>query len=139
MKFSLSGAGNDKPTAETNGIRISVDARYAPMYSAPPFRYFYAYHVTIANTGTATVQLVSRRWVITDANGKVQVVEGPGVVGEQPYIAPGEEFEYTSGCPLPTPYGEMHGWYRMVDHRGEEFTAQIPTFKLIHVEDNALH
>ncbi|MCB9477010.1 MAG: Co2+/Mg2+ efflux protein ApaG [Deltaproteobacteria bacterium] len=127
------------PTAVTNNVRITVQTQYSADHSAPPYRYFFAYHVTIANEGEAPVQLLSRRWVIKDANGRVQVVEGPGVVGEQPRILPGESYEYTSGCPLPTAYGEMKGWYRMVDDDGDSFNAIIPTFKMIVVHDTSVN
>ncbi|MBZ0272944.1 Co2+/Mg2+ efflux protein ApaG [bacterium] len=120
---------------ETNGVLISVDSQFSQFYSAPPYRYFFSYHVTIANNGKKAVQLLSRRWVIKDAAGRVQVVEGAGVVGEQPHILPGQSFQYTSGCPLPTPYGEMSGWYLMVDSDGDSFEAMIPAFKLVKIED----
>jgi len=86
--------------------------------------------VRISNVGTETAQLVSRRWVITDADGDVETVEGPGVVGEQPTLAPGESFEYTSFCPLPTPIGSMHGTYQMVTAGGSAFDAEIAPFSL---------
>lgn len=122
------------PSARTRGVVISVRTEYSDLYSAPPYRYFFSYHVTIQNHGERSVQLLKRRWVIKDATGKIQIVEGAGVVGEQPYILPGESFEYSSGCPLPTSYGQMHGWYRMVDSNGENFDAVIPAFELVRVE-----
>lgn len=124
------------PTAITRGIRITVATQYSELYSAPPYRYFFTYHVTIVNLSEQAVQLVKRRWVIKDATGKIQIVEGPGVVGEQPHILPGESYEYTSGCPLPTSYGQMNGWYRMVDAGGEKFDAVIPTFEMIKVDSD---
>ena len=92
--------------------------------------YVFAYHVTIANEGAVTAQLKTRHWIITDGEGNVQEVRGPGVVGEQPRLKPGEQFEYTSGCVLPTPNGSMRGTYQMVTDSGEEFDAEIAPFPL---------
>jgi ApaG protein len=117
--------------ATTRGIRVQVEAQYIPDRSAPDrSQFFFAYHVTVSNTGDEAAQLVSRRWVITDGEGEVQIVEGPGVVGEQPLLTPGTSFEYTSFCPLPTPYGTMHGTYRMVCPDGATFEAVIAPFTL---------
>ena len=117
--------------ATTRGIRVQVQARFVPEQSAPErSQYFFAYHVRISNSGEEAAQLVSRRWMITDGEGKVQVVEGAGVVGEQPVLTPGASFEYTSFCPLPTPYGTMHGVYRMMTPAGQEFEAAIAPFTL---------
>ena len=117
--------------ATTRGIRVEVEADYVPERSAPErSQYFFSYDVRVSNVGTEAAQLVSRRWVITDGEGQVQVVEGPGVVGEQPLLAPGSSFEYRSFCPLPTPYGTMHGSYRMVCPGGEAFDATIAPFTL---------
>lgn len=85
----------------------------------------------ISNVGDETAQLVSREWIITDADGKTERVQGPGVVGEQPVLAPGQMFEYTSFCPLPTPVGTMHGSYQMVTNDGERFDAIIAPFALM--------
>jgi ApaG protein len=93
-------------------------------------RYVFAYTITIRNTGTATAQLISRHWIITDANGKVQEVKGLGVVGEQPRLAPGESYEYTSGAAIATPVGTMRGSYQMVAEDGTKFDAPIPEFTL---------
>jgi ApaG protein len=113
------------------GIRVQVRSAYVPERSVPAQgRYFFAYMVRISNVGSETAQLVSRRWVITDADGDVETVEGPGVVGEQPTLAPGESFEYTSYCPLTTPFGSMHGAYQMVRPGGESFEAEIAPFPL---------
>jgi ApaG protein len=90
----------------------------------------FAYHVKVRNDGTDTVQLVGRHWIITDATGRVEEVRGPGVVGEQPVLKPGQSFDYTSGCPLPTPMGTMHGSYQMVTQKGERFDAEIAPFTL---------
>lgn len=115
----------------TNGIRVEVVSAYLPERSSPRQRqYLFAYHVTIANVGEETAQLQSRRWVITDGNGEVQTVEGPGVVGEQPVLEPGTTFDYTSFCPLTTAFGTMHGHYVMIRPGGESFEAQIAPFML---------
>ena len=117
--------------ATTRGIRVEVESSYVPERSAPEMgHYFFAYRVRISNVGNETAQLISRRWVITDGDGNQEVVEGPGVVGEQPELAPGRSFEYTSFCPLPTPVGTMHGTYRMVTAGGTSFDAQIAPFSL---------
>lgn len=117
--------------ATTRGIRVQVEAEYVSERSAPErSQYFFSYNVRVSNVGTEAAQLVSRRWVITDGEGKVQVVEGPGVVGEQPLLTPGSSFEYTSFCPLPTSYGTMHGVYRMVCPGGDKFDAAIAPFTL---------
>jgi ApaG protein len=117
--------------ALTEGILVSVKSAYVPERSAPSARrYTFAYTVTITNQGTETAQLISRHWVITDADGDVQEVRGPGVVGEQPLLAPGESFEYTSWCVLPTSSGEMRGTYQMVTPRGRSFDAEIGLFRL---------
>ena len=92
--------------------------------------WFFAYTVLITNEGTATVQLMNRHWIITNADGHVEEVRGPGVVGAQPVLQPGESFEYTSGCPLPTAFGTMHGSYQMVTEDGERFDADIAPFSL---------
>ena len=93
-------------------------------------RYFFAYTITIRNTGTVTAQLVSRHWIITDANDQVQEVRGEGVVGEQPVLRPSESFEYTSGAAIATPVGTMRGSYQMVAEDGVRFDASIPEFTL---------
>src|SRR5437867_184431 len=98
----------------TRGIRVSVESQYVAEQSAPTAGHFvFAYHVTIANEGDHTVQLETRHWIITDGEGKVQEVRGEGVVGKQPVLRPGQAFEYTSGCVLPTPCGSMRGTYQM--------------------------
>lgn len=117
--------------ATTQGISVTVDARFSPEHSAPSRRHwFFLYTITITNESDLTVQLVSRHWIITDEDGRVEEVRGPGVVGEQPVLMPGEHFEYTSGCPLTTPTGEMHGTYQMVSPTGERFDAVIAPFQL---------
>jgi ApaG protein len=115
----------------TRGVRVEVRTAYVPERSAPrDGRYFFAYRIRISNVGEETVQLISRHWVIADANGQVEHVRGPGVVGKQPAIEPGKSFEYTSFCPLPTPIGSMHGTYQMVTAGGSAFDAEIAPFSL---------
>lgn len=92
--------------------------------------YYFAYRVRISNVGEETAQLVSREWIITDENGRVETVQGPGVVGEFPVLDPGQAFEYTSFCPLPTSMGTMHGSYTMRTRGGEQFQAAISPFTL---------
>jgi len=117
--------------AVTQGIRIAVESRYLPERSQPGGRQFaFAYTVTIANDGAAPARLVSRHWVITDADGNVQEVRGDGVVGAQPRLVPGQSFEYASWCMLPTPHGTMHGTYQMVRDDGSGFDAEIAPFLL---------
>ncbi len=117
--------------AVTNGVRVQVRAQYAPDQSEPLHqRWTFIYAITIANEGTEPVQLISRHWVITDASEQVQEVKGLGVVGRQPKLAPGESFEYTSGCPLRTPFGSMQGTYQMITSDGQRFDAEIAPFAL---------
>ncbi len=118
-------------SATTRDVRVMVSPRFLPEQSDPERgRFFWAYSVRIENLGKATVQLISRHWVITDARNHVEEVRGPGVVGEQPVLKPGESFEYTSGCPLPTPSGGMEGSYQMLTTDGETFDAAVPAFSL---------
>jgi len=115
----------------TRGVRIVVEPRYVPDQSDPPNQsWLFAYHVTIRNEGSVTVQLRARHWVITSGEGKVEEVRGPGVVGYQPTLKPGEQFQYTSGCPLNTPVGTMHGSFQMATEQGEVFDAMIDPFRL---------
>jgi len=124
--------------AVTQGVRIRVESQYDPSRSRPhQNQWFFLYTVQIANESNVTVQLLSRHWIITDATGQVQEVRGPGVVGEQPVLPPGQSFEYTSGCPLTTPFGSMHGTYQMATAQGERFDATIAPFTLS--EPHALH
>lgn len=116
----------------TRGIRIQVHVDYIEDRSDPDQNYyFYAYTIRITNNGTERVQLLHRHWDIVDANGKQEVVHGPGVVGQQPRLGPGEKFEYTSFCPLSTSFGSMSGYYEMVTDSGERFFAQIGSFALV--------
>jgi len=115
----------------TRSINVSVEPVYLEEQSSPAEgRYVWAYHVRIENRGGETVQLRNRHWKITDSRGQMQEVRGPGVVGEQPVLRPGEAFEYTSGTPLPTPSGIMVGTYEMQTRGGESFSVQIPAFSL---------
>jgi ApaG protein len=115
----------------TRGIRVQVESFYDEDRSAPQESYyFFAYRVLISNVGSETAQLLSREWIITDSTGHQQRVQGPGVVGEQPVLSPGEAFEYMSFCPLSTPVGSMHGSYRMALEDGQTFDAVIGPFSL---------
>jgi ApaG protein len=116
---------------ETRSIHVAVKPAYLDDQSDPEdSRFVWSYTVTIENRGKEPVQLISRFWSITDAFGVVREVRGPGVVGAQPVIAPGEKFEYTSGCPLETASGLMTGRYQMKAASGEAFEAEIPLFLL---------
>ncbi|MGQ0732494.1 MAG: Co2+/Mg2+ efflux protein ApaG [Acidobacteriota bacterium] len=124
-------AGTRRSEATTNGIRVEVLSFFVPEQSSPrEGQFFFAYQITISNLGDETAQLLSRHWVITDAEGEVQEVRGPGVVGEQPVLEPGMSFEYTSSCPLKTNVGVMHGSYTMARPDGRTFEAQIAPFTL---------
>lgn len=115
----------------TRGIRIQVASFYVEEKSEPQSNYyFFAYRVRISNVGEETAQLISREWIITDADGNVETVQGPGVVGEQPLLAAGQSFDYTSFCPLRTPMGTMQGSYLMRPLSGEDFQARIDPFTL---------
>ena len=117
--------------AETDGIVVRVRPSYLAGQSDPDAgRWVWAYQVEIVNLTGVSVQLMARRWVITDARGHVEEVRGPGVIGEQPTIAPGESYSYASGCPLGTASGSMVGGYAMTDANGREFEATIPAFSL---------
>ena len=117
--------------ALTRGVRVKVQSEYSPDQSAPSKnQWFFLYTVTISNESAETVQLLTRHWVITDGTGHIEEVRGPGVVGKQPTLKPGESFEYTSGCPLSTPFGVMEGTYQMVTQDGDRFDAKIAPFTL---------
>jgi len=110
---------------------VSVHPQYLDAHSNPEEQHFvFAYTVTIRNSGQHTAQLVSRHWIITDGNNQVEEVRGDGVVGEQPVLKPGESYEYTSGCPLPTPVGSMRGTYFCIADDGTKFETSIPEFVL---------
>jgi ApaG protein len=134
---SGTGAGTERKGGRlgsdttTRGIRVQVTSSYVPDKSSPrESTYLFTYHVRISNVGGETAQLVSREWIITNADGEVERVKGPGVVGEQPVLPPGGSFEYTSFCPLKTAVGSMHGSYQMVTVGGEKFDATIAPFTL---------
>jgi ApaG protein len=117
--------------ATTRGVRVEVQSQHLPRQSAPSVqRYVFAYTIRITNTSENIVQLVSRHWTITHGDGAVEEVRGPGVVGQQPVLRPGQAFEYTSGCVLRTPRGTMHGTYQMVVEGGTAFDANIAPFSL---------
>lgn len=117
--------------ATTRGVTVRVSASYLPDQSQPDAgRWFWAYHVRIENDGDVPVQLLTRYWIIRDGNGVTQEVRGEGVIGEQPVIAPGDSYDYVSGCPLGTQYGTMEGSYQMVAEDGSSFDAVIPRFQL---------
>jgi ApaG protein len=114
-----------------HNITVEVETKYVEGQSEPESeRYVFSYTIIIRNEGSVPAQLLSRHWVITDANGNIQEVRGEGVVGEQPHLNPGEGFQYTSGAMIATPVGSMSGSYQMVADDGEEFEAEIPAFTL---------
>ena len=118
-------------TAETDGVLVKVRPSYLAGQSDPEAgRWVWAYQVEIVNLTGSPLQLMSRHWIITDASGHVEEVHGPGVIGQQPVILPGESYSYASGCPLPTPSGLMVGSYEMRDAQGQVFEASIPAFSL---------
>jgi ApaG protein len=115
----------------TRAIKVTVRPFYLDQHSSPDEnRYVWAYHVRIENEGGETVQLRNRHWRITDALGRLHEVRGPGVVGEEPLLQPGQSFEYTSSCPLTTPWGSMVGDYEMETRGGEKFLIRVPSFSL---------
>lgn len=117
--------------SQKHDVTVTSQVAFIPEQSdAAAGRYVFAYTMTITNTGTASAQLVTRHWIITDAENQVQEVKGRGVVGEQPLLRPGETFEYTSGTAIATPVGTMRGSYRMIGEDGIEFDAPIPAFTL---------
>jgi len=121
------------PTSEgvTQRIRVTVESTYHPERSNPAGReWFFSYKIRIANEGDSTVQLLTRHWTITDSDGDVQEVRGPGVIGQQPVLSAGQSFEYTSFCPLSTAFGTMHGSYQMERDDGTRFDVEIPPFAL---------
>jgi ApaG protein len=117
--------------AVTEGVRVTVRARYSPEHSDPnQSQWFFLYTIRIQNEGEETVQLTDRHWYIVDGSGRTEEVQGPGVVGNQPVLESGQAFEYTSGCPLTTPFGSMSGTYRMQRSNGTVFEAEIGLFEL---------
>jgi ApaG protein len=118
-------------TKTTKDIKVTATPLYQPDQSDPEeSRYFWSYTIELENHGTKTVQLLNRHWHITDALGRSQEVRGPGVVGKQPVLKPGESFRYTSGVPLPTPSGIMFGEYEMILENGVKFDVDVPAFSL---------
>ena len=133
---------NDPPitTSEaiTEGLRVVVRARYSAAHSDPQAgSWFFLYTVRLCNESTGKLKLLSRHWLIHDSTGHAEEVRGPGVIGKQPELEPGDEFEYTSGCPLRTPFGSMHGSYEIVREDGSTFQAEIARFELR--QPSALH
>lgn len=121
----------DGSHAETDGVRVDVRSIYLEDRSSPAqHHWMYAYEVTITNTGDTPVQLRSRHWIITNAHGVQDHVRGAGVVGEQPHLLPGQSYQYTSGCPLSTELGTMHGSYKMERPDGSVFDAEVAPFTL---------
>lgn len=117
--------------AVTNNVRVEVESQFAAEHSQPfQSQWVFHYTVRITNEGDETVQLLSRHWIITDATGHTEEVRGPGVVGEQPVLAPGESFQYTSRCPLETSTGVMRGTYQMVTESGGHFDVEVAPFAL---------
>jgi ApaG protein len=116
--------------AVTKGIRVHVTSHYSAEHSQPQNLWFFLYTIKISNESADTVQLISRHWIITNAENQVEEVQGPGVIGKQPVLAPGESFEYTSGCPLTTPFGMMKGTYQMVTADGDNFEIEVASFAL---------
>lgn len=121
--------GHRGSAATTRGITVTVRPTYVPERSRPGI-WFFAYRIRIANGSQQRVRLQSRHWIITDADGHVEQVRGPGVVGEHPVLNPGEHYDYTSFCPLATPFGTMEGSYQMIDDAGETFDVRIARFEL---------
>jgi len=116
---------------KANQITIVVQPKYIPERSDPSRPvFFFAYHISITNEGNEPVQLKNRYWHITDGNGHIEEVRGPGVVGNQPHLKSGESFEYTSLCPLPTEFGVMHGHFEMIYDNGKKFNAKVSPFRL---------
>ncbi|MEE9338423.1 MAG: Co2+/Mg2+ efflux protein ApaG [Methylococcaceae bacterium] len=117
--------------SEKNNIIVEALPQYIEAQSSPKDeRYVFAYTITITNVGAIPAKLLARHWLITDSNGKVQEVKGDGVIGEQPYLKPGESFCYSSGAMIETPVGVMQGKYLMISDKGENFSASIPKFTL---------
>ena len=124
--------------ALTDGIRVQVRARFSPDHSHPAeSRWFFLYTIRISNEGETAAQLLNRHWIIIDGTGHIEEVRGEGVIGQQPSLEPGQSFEYTSGCPLGTPFGSMSGTYEMQRADGLAFEAEVALFEL--VQPTAIH
>ena len=131
MSYEPTQGGVHTSEAVTRGVRVHVTARYSPARSEPLRNlWFFLYTIEITNESSDTVQLISRHWTITDAEHGVEEVRGLGVIGQQPTLDAGESFEYTSGCPLKTPFGAMHGTYQMVTADGDRFDVEVAPFTL---------
>jgi ApaG protein len=121
----------------TNGVRIDVDTYYIAEKSVPAMnQYLFGYEITVTNENPEAVQLLHRHWVITDALGRVDEVKGPGVIGKQPRLKPGDSFTYDSFCPLPTPFGSMRGGFKMMRDNGEFFEVEVPLFSLVQSKES---
>lgn len=126
---------NIKSDCTTNGIRVTVDPEYIPGELVDSQgKYLFSYRVRIVNTGSDTVQLISRHWIIINSEGETNEVKGEGVIGRKPRLKPGEEFKYTSYCPLDTPWGTMEGEYFMASETGDDFLAKVERFYLVSPE-----
>jgi ApaG protein len=135
----LARMGHKSSERVTREIRVSADPRYLPKHSDPDnSQYVYAYRILIENLGRRTVMVASRHWVIIDTDGNREVVDGIGVVGEQPVLEPGESFEYTSFCPIRSSFGTMEGSFHVLDDQGEAFPVEIGRFYLVAEEDEQL-
>ena len=134
VRFRGYNSGMESETQESNEkyrVAVTVKAFYVEAQSDPEANhYVFGYTIRVTNNGTVAAQLVSRHWVITDSNHRIEEVRGLGVVGEQPKLEPGQSFEYSSGCPLATPVGTMRGEYQMNAADGHQFEARIPEFTL---------
>ena len=129
---------SNRPCETTNGIKVEVRSHYIPEESQPDYdNYFFVYHVRITNEGQKSAQLLGRKWLITDGYGRREEIVGPGVVGLQPCLRPGEVFEYNSFCPLSTPTGQMEGFYEMENSEGKRFQVKIP--ELYFIEPSRCH
>ena len=127
----LSAVTQQDQVRVTRGVSVSVTQQFSPERSDPARKqWFFLYTIRLENEGEETVQLLNRHWIITDASGEVDEVRGAGVVGQQPILRSGETFEYTSGCPLATPFGSMSGSYEMTTEGGDSFEVEIPPFAL---------
>lgn len=135
IKLQAHQKGEKMRSKVTNGVLIQVETKYIYEKSVPARNeYLFGYEITIKNENPEPVQLLHRHWLITDALGRVDEVKGPGVVGQQPRLRPGETFVYDSFCPLPTPFGSMKGTYKMMRDNGELFEVEVPLFSLVQTE-----
>ncbi len=133
------GPSNPRHASEavTRDIRVRVAPFFLPEHSDPGVKWVFGYKVTISNESPRRARLLTRRWIITDADGRQKLVEGEGVVGQSPDLAPGQTFEYSSFCPLETPWGTMEGAYQFYDERGDAFDVAIGRFYLVSQHEDA--